>query len=71
MAIATDIETYSAMLAGLEDLGLSRADIAKQGGMAEVTVWRYINCEVRTPNIIIASRIERLAEKYAVISDQK
>lgn len=67
----TDLERFAALIAGLEDQGLSRDDIAKQASLSTVTVWRYATQNVRQPSYQTAKRIELLAKKYDLISTLK
>jgi hypothetical protein len=67
----TDLERFAALIAGLEDQGLSRDDIAKQTRLSRATVWRYATQNVRSPHLHTATRIEQLAKKYAVVSPMK
>jgi DNA-binding NarL/FixJ family response regulator len=62
----TDLERFAALIAGLEDQGLSRDDIARQSNLSPATVWRYATQNVRQPSYQTASRIESLAKKYAI-----
>ena len=63
----TENEKFMAMIAGLEDHGLSRSEIAEQSGLSKATIWRYATGTVRDPLYSKVKRIERLCTRYSVI----
>lgn len=61
---ATDSELYASMIAGLEDSGMTRTDIARATGLSRTTIWRGAVGMWREPDhhsVVVLDRVFQLA----------
>ena len=59
-------DIFASMIAGLQGAGLTRAQIGKQTGLSQATVWRAANGQMHSPAFDTYNRLVRLAEKVGV-----
>lgn len=58
-------EPFDALIAGLEDQGISRTEIARGAGLSRDTVWRLATGTARQPYFDTIDRLQHFAQKAA------
>jgi len=66
-----DADGFAAIIAGLENMGLSRTEIAAASGISRTTVWRLSVGEARQPSYETISRLKNLEARAARVTDMK
>lgn len=61
-----DEDRFDALIAGLEQSGYTRTDIATATGLSRQTIWRFANGMARDPKHDTAVRIKNFAEVHSV-----
>lgn len=56
-------EPFDALIAGLEDLGISRTEIAQATGLSRDTIWRLATGSARQPYFETIDRLQDFARK--------
>lgn len=59
----TSNETFTAMLQGLEQAGMTRTEVAQKLGCSRMHVWRLETGSVRRPSYVLGTKIIKLYEK--------
>jgi transcriptional regulator with XRE-family HTH domain len=58
-------EVFQSMIAGLEDRGLSRTQIAEEAGLSRATVWRLATGEAREPSWQTIDALRNIEKRIA------
>ena len=63
--------TFKAMIAGLEQRGLSRSQIAARSGLSRQTIFRFAEGMARAPTLESYQRLAELVTKSGVPMERK
>lgn len=55
-----DSASFAAMIAGLEQDGLTRPEIVRRTGLSKNTIWRFATATVRSPQYDTVMRVQKL-----------
>ncbi|HMF68233.1 MAG TPA: hypothetical protein VK602_11555 [Phyllobacterium sp.] len=69
--LLTTNEQFQAMIAGLEDTGMTRNEIASKVGCSRMHIWRLGVGDVQSPRHALVVKISNLAEQHGVSSTIK
>jgi transcriptional regulator with XRE-family HTH domain len=62
---------FDTLIAGLEEMGFSRSEIAYGAGVSRATVWRLASGEIQSPNYATAVKLQKYAENPVRVSPVK
>lgn len=66
-----DAEQFAALIAGIENQGISRTEIAYGARISRTTVWRFAEGAAHNPSFETVTRLVTYAEKVCVVSPVK
>ena len=55
-----------ALIAGLEQIGLSRSEIAERAGLSRQTLYRLVNGDGRAPQFETFEKLEKLSRRVGM-----